>query len=129
MPVPPEHAALIGKNRFTPACNQPPGWPDEDWALLRKYGLWYQALAAGTIEPVTEAQRRFAEFFAGTADREPEPPHESLWQAYLKRVEYALQPAEVFGRAPRLPRLKASGEPRLENGDDNAQYFSKRKRR
>lgn len=130
MNIPPEHKTLIGTDRFTPLCNQPPGWSKEDWAKLRKFGLWYEALIEGSIAPVTRAQEDFVAYFRGPQSREPNGEHESLWATYLDRLKYVNQDASAFGAAPRIPKPPRSQTPRLENGDDDAVYFNpKRPRR
>ena len=129
MQAPKAHKELIGTNKFAPECNQPPGWTDKEWQRLRKYGLWYKALIAGTIKPITAEQSRFIEYFRNPRTREPEGEHERLWATYLGRLDYVNRDPEFFGLAPRVPKPPRSGPPRLENGDDDAVYFNPRRKR
>jgi hypothetical protein len=90
------HAAYL-RQRFTPRCSLKVFDAAEKTALKR-YGHWLQALAAGAIQPETEAQARFVDL-AGRDDRPapdgPPAPEDDralffadLWWRYERRLAW-----------------------------------------
>jgi uncharacterized protein YifE (UPF0438 family) len=67
-------------------------FPHEEFKALQEYGNWLEALAAGTIKPVTAEQERFLRVDRGEAD--PETVCERAWVRLKGRREYELEEGE-----------------------------------
>ncbi len=89
------HTFAFGEalNDFTPS----------EKALLHKNGYWLNALAAGLILPITDAQKRFLEVCAG--NKNAITNHEVVWLKYLAyqkgmqvSIEKRNQENREFGR-------------------------------
>jgi uncharacterized protein YifE (UPF0438 family) len=75
MAVPAEHLTYLQRKGYTTL--HVAGLDEEEAALLRDYGHWMEALAAGWIAPVTAEQSRFVRVARGEA--EPVTPFERVW--------------------------------------------------
>lgn len=127
MKAPPDHSALLGG--FIPACDRPVTWQEQSWQRLIRFGRWYQALVVGDIQPLSEAQRDFVALFRGATEREPQNDDEYLWEAYQRLLKSRDVPrARPSGLTLRTAK-DPNAPPRLENGDDDAVYFIRRRRR
>ena len=102
--LPPDHRLHLQRRPFVFHCSTAVFPPDELEALM-EYGNWLDALAAGTIQPVTPDQVHFLE-----VDREQANPTTLLERAWVRlkgRREYEREqdqqttppgvPAENYG--------------------------------
>ncbi|MEI6336095.1 MAG: DUF413 domain-containing protein [Methylococcaceae bacterium] len=62
--------------------------------ILRKYGLWLQALANGDILPLTESQNHFVSVFQKGV--KPETTYENAWQSYLHQISNKARPTQII---------------------------------
>src|SRR5690606_28819491 len=76
------HLALARREDFPFACD-PRLFSDEEYALVRRWGYWYQGLTDGELKPLTAAQRAFVA--AVGAATPPTAPHAAAWWRYRKR--------------------------------------------
>jgi hypothetical protein len=127
MKAPAAHAVLIGG--FKPDCDRPAGWDDQSWQRLLKYGRWYVALVARTIQPLSAAQRDFAALFRGEVEREPQNQDEYVWDAYQRLLRYNDAPTSKPSGLSLKTIKDPSAPARLASGDDDAVYFVRRRRR
>ena len=82
MAAPRDHLELLRSQDFIIDC-APPNLSRDERGLLQRYGRWLTALAAGTIQPFTDAQRRFLEVVKGK--RDPTTSHEIAWMKLVER--------------------------------------------
>jgi hypothetical protein len=82
MSLPADHTALLQRKGFP----VPPGGDlsDQERALLAKYGHWLEALAGGSLAPLTPEQEQFVRVARGEA--EPRSPFEVAW-GKLRRAD------------------------------------------
>lgn len=71
---------------------------ERELGILRKWGHWFESLADGSLEPTTEAQKRFIKVARGQA--EPISEYEIAWWKYIKRVELESDPAQRRAMRP-----------------------------
>lgn len=60
---------------------------DDELLIIERYGSWLEALASGTLRPLSAAQQRFVEVTMGLAPAETR--HEQAWMMYRGLLEYA----------------------------------------
>jgi hypothetical protein len=111
MSTSPEHSAFLSRHDFV----LPPGgdFDDKERALLTRYGRWLEALAEGTIPPLTEEQRHFVQAALGEC-----PPRSAFEAAWLKqrqareanRGSASIGPLEAAERVSRLAEAKKAAE-------------------
>lgn len=77
-----QHKRLLQRTNFRPDCD-PDLFDQAEWDLLVRYGYWMSALAAGELEPFTDAQRSFVA--AATGKSQPQTEFELVWEK-LKRA-------------------------------------------
>ena len=75
------HARLLRQKRFRIDERIRTNLTQDEYAVLRRYGTWLQALATGEIPPLTALNARFVEVANGT--RQPESEHEIAWSRYM----------------------------------------------
>lgn len=127
MKAPEDHAKFIGG--FDPGCERPASWDGHSWERLLKFGRWYEALVTGAIQPVSDGQRRFIELFRSEVEREPANSDEHIWDAFQRLRRYELAPKQhKSGMSLRVAK-DSNAPPRLPNGDDDAVYFVRRRRK
>ncbi len=83
--VPPDHLTHLQRRPFAFRCSTDI-FPAEELEALLEYGNWLEALAAGTIEPVTKEQEHFVK-----VDREEAKPStvcEHAWVRLKGRREF-----------------------------------------
>jgi hypothetical protein len=76
MGVPADHLPYLQRKDYAPT--QPRDFSGEETVLLRNYGRWMEALAAGWIKPATPDQAHFVQVARGEA--EPRTPFEQVWR-------------------------------------------------
>lgn len=82
-PIPEAHRAMAARRDFRFTCD-PRLFSDEQFALITRWGHWYEALSNGSIAPFTDAQRRFV---AAVADATPPTEtHAAAWWRYIRRT-------------------------------------------
>ncbi|HEY3789326.1 MAG TPA: DUF413 domain-containing protein [Urbifossiella sp.] len=101
--IPPDHQFHLRRRPFAFRCATDI-FPDDELQALTEYGNWLEALANGTIAPVTAEQKRFLR-----VDREEEEPRTLMERAWVRlkgRREYEKEqhippppptPAEAYG--------------------------------
>jgi uncharacterized protein YifE (UPF0438 family) len=85
MAIPAEHQVYLQKKDYTP--QHAGDFTTAELALLRQYGHWLEALAAGWIAPSTPEQRRFLQVVHGEA--EAKTPFELVWRKLRPASEEA----------------------------------------
>lgn len=71
---------------FTPTVELT-DWHDEDIAVLRRYGAWFEVLGNGEVAPSTDAQKHFTQVAQGLVA--PTTRYEVLWRRYLMAKKQA----------------------------------------
>lgn len=84
-PIPPDHLVYLQRRPFDFGCSTAV-FPPEELAALKEYGNWLEALAAGTIQPVTAEQEHFVKVDRDEA--EPATVCERAWVRLKGRREY-----------------------------------------
>lgn len=79
-----QHRALAAQQDFTFRCD-PRLFSDEQYALITRWGHWYQGLSSGSLTPITEPQKHFVQAVKGP--NPPEEPHAAAWWRYCKRLQ------------------------------------------
>ncbi len=82
--LPPDHQAYL-RRPFDPGCATSV-FPEEELNALAEYGSWMEALAAGTIQPVTPEQEHFLR--VDREEAEPATVCERAWLRLKGRREY-----------------------------------------
>jgi uncharacterized protein YifE (UPF0438 family) len=98
--IPPDHLVYLKRRPFVFGCSTAVFPPDELEALT-EYGNWLEALAAGTIKPVTAEQERFLR-----VDRDEEAPTTVCERAWLRlkgRREYEREEGQQVSSPPPPP--------------------------
>ena len=90
-PIPSDHLVHLQRRPFVFGCSTAVFPPDELEAL-REYGNWLEALAAGTIKPVTDEQKHFLQVDRDQAA--PETVCERAWVRLKGRREYEREEGE-----------------------------------
>lgn len=104
MGMPAEHTALIKRANFPVPASV--AFDDQERGLLARYGYWLEALASGTLAPITPEQRQFVQVACG--DAEPQSAFEVAW---VKCRQVVAPPPPQVGPlelAARLARLDAA---------------------
>jgi len=91
-----EHLECARKDDFPFACD-PRLFSDEHYALIIRWGHWYQGLSEGTLSPISEAQRQFIEAVKGASP--PAEVHAEAWWRYLKRTAIEQQHSDAMHRS------------------------------
>jgi uncharacterized protein YifE (UPF0438 family) len=81
--VPPEHAHFLQKKNFSLLVSNEEIFQPYELKILKRYGFWLGALADGSIQPITIAQKHFVEVCNGAA--EPETTAERAWTRLVAR--------------------------------------------
>lgn len=79
-----QHRALAATKDFPFACD-PRLFSEEQYALIRRWGYWYQGLSSGTLQPISDEQKRFVLLVQG--ETPPSDTHAEAWWRYLKRLK------------------------------------------
>ena len=92
MSHPDGHAAYLAKHDFV----IPPGddFTAADCDLLRKYGRWMDALAAGTLKPTTASQEQF--LLVARGEREAQSDFEKAWAIVMQARDLCNAVARTF---------------------------------
>jgi len=83
--VPPDHLKYLRRRPFAFRCATGI-FPPEELQALEEYGNWLEALAAGTIKPVTAEQEHFLR--VDREEAEPTTVCERAWLRLKGRREY-----------------------------------------
>jgi uncharacterized protein YifE (UPF0438 family) len=96
---------------------EPPAivFTDEERALLKKYGNFYQSLDSGKIKPTTEAQHHFFSVCRWQAAAETE--HEKVWTKHKRLESYEQQ--KRYNK-----KESESGIPEYEEGTPRPGWFT-----
>ncbi len=78
-----QHRALAEQRDFAFACD-PRLFSDEQYALIRRWGYWYQGLTEAQLAPITDAQRSFIDAVKGRTP--PVEQHAAAWWRYTHRL-------------------------------------------
>lgn len=87
MSIPIEHQRALANPDYKPGCGSEL-FDTKEWALIKRYGAWMEALASGKIEPYTEAQRRFLAVADGQLEAQTE--FELVWVKLTRMLEQGL---------------------------------------
>ena len=98
------HAALIHRGNFPVPADE--HFEDGERTLLSRYGYWLQALADGTLQPISPEQERFVRAVRG--DEEPQSAFELAWTKYRRVSETAGPRAGPMELTACLDRLQAA---------------------
>jgi uncharacterized protein YifE (UPF0438 family) len=89
--IPSDHLAYLRRRPFVFSCSTAV-FPLDELEALREYGNWLEALAAGTIKPVTGEQEHFLKVDRDEAA--PETVCERAWVRLKGRREYEREEGE-----------------------------------
>ncbi len=104
MSMPESHSTLLKKAGFPIPSRAVLN--DHERKSLDRYGYWLEALAYGTIEPVTPEQRHFVQVAMGEA--EPITEFETTWVKYCEaRAQHGTQ-SDPLTLADRFARLQTA---------------------
>ncbi len=79
----PAHLHRIRQGPYPLRCH--PGiFTDEEYALIARWGHWYEGLSTGALAPITPAQAAFVAAVQGPSP--PPEPHALAWWKYGKRL-------------------------------------------
>ncbi len=109
-----EHKALL-RARYRPECDRN-ALTQEEFCTLQKYGAWLEALAYGSISPITEAQSAFLAVHQGA--KAAETGFEKLWHKYqaqrifemARRIESALSHGTDYSYEQACALYRRAGE-------------------
>lgn len=93
------HLHYAGQHPFPFGCD-PRLFSEEQYALITRWGHWYQALADGLLEPITEAQRVFIAAVRGSSP--PTEPHAEAWWRYRMRLVIEARHGDAMHRSHQL---------------------------
>jgi uncharacterized protein YifE (UPF0438 family) len=102
MGLPAEHTALLQRKGFlvTPGGDL----TDQERDLLAKYGHWLEALAGGSLAPLTPEQEQFVQVARGAA--EPRSPFEVAWIKHCRAAGQASPRVDPLALSDLLARLQ-----------------------
>lgn len=103
MPDPTDHAQVLKRRGYPVAVTA--HLTEDQRQLLARYGYWLEALAQGTLEPLTTEQRQFVHVARGEAA--PQTDFEIAWTEHRRALQAPVQAPEVE-IAQRLARLEAA---------------------
>jgi uncharacterized protein YifE (UPF0438 family) len=98
--IPPDHLSHLQRRPFVFHCSTAIFPPDELQAL-EQYGNWLEALAAGTIQPVSAEQEHFLKVDREEAD--PATVYERAWVRLKGRREYEQEQGQQPPPSPPAP--------------------------
>lgn len=102
MDLPAEHKLLLNKVGYPiPPLAE---LDASERVLITKFGYWLDALASGSLAPLTDDQHRFVAVARGTAD--PQTPHERAWVKLRRAPAGPIQPCDLMPRMEALARAK-----------------------
>lgn len=79
----PAHIRHVRQGSYPFRCH-PAIFTDEEYALITRWGHWYEALGTGAIAPISPEQVAFVAAVQGQTP--PDEPHALAWWKYRKRL-------------------------------------------
>lgn len=81
MKISKEHKKHLKKNDFKLGIYRTDILSERQTDIIKKYGHWFEALTNGTIQPITDEQKRFIDVSKDI--KEPVNEYETAWREYL----------------------------------------------
>jgi len=86
MKTPNSHKTFLAKKNYPLELFDPSCLDHEQVEAVMRYGYWFEALAEGKIEPITEDQKHFTA--VAKHEAEPDSFYEVAWDRLMERRKF-----------------------------------------